>query len=40
VNIFTVDAWKYFTQVLDKPSSYAATKDYKNTTAYCDAYQK
>lgn len=40
VNIFYVDAYKYFTQVLDKPKSYKATENYKNTTAYCVAYQK
>lgn len=36
VNVFTVDANKYFTQVLDKPSTFKATANYKNTTAYCD----
>jgi hypothetical protein len=40
VNIFIIDANKYFTQVLDKPSSFKQTALYKNTTAYCDAYAK
>ncbi|KAE8453661.1 hypothetical protein EG329_009172 [Mollisiaceae sp. DMI_Dod_QoI] len=39
VNIFTVDSNKYFTQVLDDPKSYPQTAGYKNTTAYCGAYQ-
>ncbi|KUJ20678.1 uncharacterized protein LY89DRAFT_579510 [Mollisia scopiformis] len=39
VNVFTVDTNKYFTQVLDKPSSYPQTAGYKNTTAYCTAYE-
>jgi phospholipase/lecithinase/hemolysin len=39
VNIFTVDANKYFTEVLDKPSSFPQTAQYKNTTAYCVAYE-
>lgn len=40
INVFTADAWKVFTEVLDNPKSYAATANYQNTTAYCDAYQK
>lgn len=40
INIFTVDANAIFTKVLDKPSSYPQTALYKNTTAYCDGYQK
>lgn len=40
VNVFFVSAWEAFTEVLDKPSSYPATALYKNTTAYCAAYQK
>jgi len=40
VNIFVVDANKYFTQVLDKPSTYKQTASYKNTTAYCTDYAK
>ncbi len=40
VNIFTVDANKYFTEVLDNPSSFPQTAQYKNTTAYCVAYEK
>lgn len=40
VNIFTVDANAVFTQVLNKPSSYPQTAGYKNTTAYCTAYEK
>ncbi|CZR65563.1 uncharacterized protein PAC_15463 [Phialocephala subalpina] len=40
VNVFTVDANKYFTEVLDKPSSFKQTAQYKNTTAYCVAYEK
>ncbi|TVY46295.1 Acetylesterase [Lachnellula occidentalis] len=39
VNIFTVDANALFTKVLDNPASYPQTALYKNTTAYCDAYE-
>lgn len=39
VNVFTVDSNKYFTQVLDNPKSYPQTAGYKNTTAYCVAYE-
>jgi len=39
-NIFTSDAWKVFTEVLDDPKSYNATSGLRNTTAYCVAYQK
>ena len=39
-NIFTVDANKYFTEVLNRPASFPATAGYKNTTAYCTAYAK
>lgn len=39
-NVFTVDAWQAFTDVLNNPKKYQATAGYKNTTAYCDAYQK
>jgi phospholipase/lecithinase/hemolysin len=40
VNVFAVDTYELFTDVLDKPSSYAQTALYKNTTAYCSAYAK
>jgi hypothetical protein len=40
VNIFTVDANSLFTKVLDNPASFPQTANYKNTTAFCDAYQK
>lgn len=40
VNIFVVDSYKYFTEVLDDPKSYKQTALYKNTTAYCTEYQK
>jgi phospholipase/lecithinase/hemolysin len=40
VNVFTIDTNKIFTQVLNKPSSYPQTALYKNTTAYCVAYEK
>lgn len=40
INIFTADAWRVFTEVLDDPTSYSATANLKNTTTYCDAYQK
>jgi phospholipase/lecithinase/hemolysin len=40
VNVFTVDTFKYFTQVLDNPASYPQTALYKNVTAYCTAYAK
>ncbi|KAG4424869.1 hypothetical protein IFR04_002029 [Cadophora malorum] len=39
VNIFLVDSYKYFTEVLDKPKKYKQTALYKNTTAYCADYQ-
>lgn len=39
-NVFTVDAWQAFTDVLNKPAAFPATAGYKNTTAYCEAYQK
>jgi phospholipase/lecithinase/hemolysin len=39
-NVFTVDAWQAFTDVLNNPKMYPATAGYKNTTAFCDAYQK
>ncbi|PQE11689.1 fungal cellulose binding domain-containing protein [Rutstroemia sp. NJR-2017a WRK4] len=39
VNVFTVDAHSIFTKVLDNPASYPQTALYKNTTAYCAAYQ-
>lgn len=39
-NVFTVDAWQAFTDVLDNPKKYPATAGFKNTTAYCEAYQK
>jgi phospholipase/lecithinase/hemolysin len=39
-NVFTVDAWQAFTDVLNKPTAFPATAGYKNTTAYCEAYQK
>jgi len=39
VNVFTVDTNKYFTAVLDKPASFPQTAGYKNTTAYCVAYE-
>jgi len=38
--VFTIDTNKIFTQVLNKPSSYPQTALYKNTTAYCVAYEK
>jgi phospholipase/lecithinase/hemolysin len=40
VNVFTVDAHSIFTKVLDNPASSPQTALYKNTTAYCAAYQK
>ena len=39
-NVFTVDANKYFTEVLNNPKKFPQTAGYKNTTAYCDAYAK
>ena len=36
---FQFDANALFTQVLDDPSAYPQTAHYKNTTAYCAAYQ-
>ncbi|KAG9244150.1 hypothetical protein BJ878DRAFT_84410 [Calycina marina] len=38
-NVFTVDANKVFTEVLDNPKRFAATAGYLNTTEYCDGYQ-
>jgi hypothetical protein len=40
VNVFTVSAWEFFTEVLDNPTSFPQTAQYQNTTAYCDAYMK
>jgi len=39
VNVFTIDTNKYFTEVLNNPASFPQTALYKNTTAYCDAYE-
>jgi len=39
VNVFTVDANALFTKALDNPSSFPQTSLYKNTTAYCTAYE-
>ena len=39
-NVFTIDAWQAFTDVLDNPKKFPATAGYKNLTNYCDAYQK
>jgi len=38
-NIFTVDSNSLFTEVLDNPASFPQTAHYKNTTAYCVAYE-
>lgn len=38
-NVFTVDAWLAFTEVLDRPSSFPQTALYKNTTNYCVVYE-
>lgn len=40
INIFIIDTNKVFTQVLDNPASYPQTALYKNTTAFCTAYEK
>jgi phospholipase/lecithinase/hemolysin len=40
VNVFTIDTNKYFTEVLNSPSSFPQTALYKNTTEYCNAYAK
>jgi phospholipase/lecithinase/hemolysin len=40
INVFTVDANKIFTQILDNPKSNRLTAGYLNTTAYCVAYEK
>jgi phospholipase/lecithinase/hemolysin len=40
VNIFTVDTFKFFTQVLENPASYPQTALYRNVTGYCTAYAK
>ena len=40
INVFTIDANAIFSAVLDDPTSNPLTAGYKNTTAYCDAYQK
>jgi len=39
VNVFTVDANKLFTEVLDNPKSFPQTALYKNTTDYCVVYE-
>ncbi|KAL3427750.1 Thermolabile hemolysin 2 [Phlyctema vagabunda] len=38
-NVFTIDTHDLFTKVLDNPASFPQTALYKNTTAYCAAYQ-
>ncbi|KFY29797.1 hypothetical protein V493_02244 [Pseudogymnoascus sp. VKM F-4281 (FW-2241)] len=38
-NVFRVDAWQAFTDVLNRPAAFPATAGYKNTTEYCEAYQ-
>jgi len=38
-NVFTVDANKLFTEVLDNPKSYPQTSGYANLTEYCVAYE-
>lgn len=40
VNLFIVDANDLFTQALDKPATFPQTELYKNTTAFCEDYQK
>lgn len=40
VNVWVYDSNKSFAEVLDKPSTYAQTAGLKNTTGYCNAYQK
>ncbi|CAJ2505488.1 Uu.00g128820.m01.CDS01 [Anthostomella pinea] len=37
-NVWTYDANKLFTDVLNNPATYPQTAGIKNTTAYCDAY--
>jgi len=39
VNVFTFDTNALFTEVLNKPASFPQTAQYKNTTAFCVAYE-
>ncbi|KAK7991711.1 hypothetical protein PG988_000505 [Apiospora saccharicola] len=38
-NVWTYDVHALFTEVLDRPTAYAATAGYVNTTGFCAAYQ-
>jgi len=40
VNVWVLDAYALFGQVLDDPARYAATKGYRNLTDFCEAYQR
>jgi phospholipase/lecithinase/hemolysin len=40
VNVWVYDSNASFSAVLDNPAVYTQTAGYKNTTAYCDAYEK
>jgi phospholipase/lecithinase/hemolysin len=39
-NVWVYDSNKSFGEVMDKPSSHPESASLKNTTAYCEAYQK
>jgi len=39
-NVWVYDSNKSFGEVMDKPSSHPESANLKNTTAYCEAYQK
>lgn len=39
-NVWVVDTGAPFNAVLDNPAAFAQTANIKNTTAFCDAYQK
>lgn len=40
INVFVYDTNSFFTEVLDNPRIFPQTSIYKNTTAYCMAYEK
>lgn len=40
VNVWVINTYDVFGEVLDEPATYPQTGGYKNTTGYCTAYQK
>jgi phospholipase/lecithinase/hemolysin len=39
-NVWVYDTYTVFGEVLDDPATYPQTSGYKNTTGYCEGYQK